>query len=85
MSVDAFSTAEADEGVAVPLTTALALPILLVSHPLGFVTDEKLRWDRRRRFSKKEGLPAMAVGLGGRGLAGEAYDAIQCVSKSDSG
>lgn len=84
MSVDALSTAEADEGVAVPLTTAFALPLLLASPPLGFVTDEKLRWDRRRRISKKEGLPAMAAGPRGRGLAGEAYDAIQCVSKSDS-
>ena len=70
MSVDAFSTAEADEGVAVPLTTVFALPILLVSPPLGFVTDEKLRWDRRRMISKKEGLPAMAVGPGRRGRSG---------------
>jgi hypothetical protein len=79
--VDAFSTAEADEGVAMPLMPTLTLPMVLASPPLGLVADER-RWDRRRRLSKKDGFPAMT---GGRGLAGETYDAIQCVSKSDSG
>lgn len=58
--VDAFSIAEVDEGVAVPLTPALTLPMVLASLPLDFATDEKLRLDRRRRLSKKDGLPAMA-------------------------
>ena len=75
--VDAFSTAEVEEGVIMPLTLTLILPVVLAS-PLGFVADEELRRDRRRRLAKKDGLPAMAVEPEGCGLAGEAHDAIQC-------
>ena len=48
--VDAFSTAEADEGVVMPLTPTFTLPMVLASSPLGFVADEELRRDRRRRL-----------------------------------
>jgi hypothetical protein len=62
--VDAFSTAEVEEGVAMPLTLMFTLPMVLASLSLGFVVDEELRRDRRRRLWKKDGFPAMAVEQG---------------------
>jgi hypothetical protein len=62
--VDAFSMAEADEGVAVPF---FALPMVLASLSLGFVRREAMV-DRRRRLSKKDGLPAIVVSQEDAGL-----------------